>query len=229
MAKTRMLKTDLRTSEKVASWPIELRYFWVLLWGYVDDHGKGRDNPLLVKADCFPLDPDITGEVIDGWLWSLVEAGVIVRYSLNDTDYVKVIHWSEHQKPQHPTPDVLPNPESAGAVLRRLHAPLMKSSGEVHEERTPELGLSRGELRRGDASSASEPPLFCSIHPRGTTTPCGPCGDARRVYDAWLKTPKGLPQPPAWLPPRKEDYCPRHDWLLKKNCAECAAEKAVAS
>jgi hypothetical protein len=66
MAKTRMLKPDLRTSEKVASWPIEVRYFWVLLWGYVDDHGKGKDNPLLVKADCFPLDPDITGETVDG-------------------------------------------------------------------------------------------------------------------------------------------------------------------
>jgi hypothetical protein len=60
MAKTRMLKHDLRTSEKVATWPIEIRYFWVLLWGYVDDHGKGKDTPLLVKADCFPLDPNIT-------------------------------------------------------------------------------------------------------------------------------------------------------------------------
>lgn len=36
------------------------------------------------------------------------------------------------------------------------------------------------------AADAGEPPsMFCSKHPAGTTDPCGPCGTARRIFDAW--------------------------------------------
>lgn len=140
MAKTRMLKHGLRTSEKVASWPVELRYFWVLLWGYVDDHGKGRDNPLLVKADCFPLDEKITRTTVDKWLWDLVAADVVVRYTVDDVDYVAVRNWGEHQKPPHPTEDVLPSFEVPGATIRAVHAKRMKDAGSSHAELSTGLG-----------------------------------------------------------------------------------------
>ncbi|MDF2895724.1 MAG: hypothetical protein K0Q46_2510 [Rhodococcus erythropolis] len=140
MAKTRMLKHELRVSEKVASWPIPVRYFWVLLWGYLDDHGKGKDNPLLVKADCFPLDPDITAETIDGWLSELESAGVVARYTVDGTDYIAAVHWTEHQKPPHPTKDVLPAFDDPRAVRRGLHASRMKDAGRIPEELTPGLG-----------------------------------------------------------------------------------------
>lgn len=139
MAKTRMLKHDLRTSEKVASWPIPVRYFWTLLWGYVDDHGKGKDNPLLVKADCFPLDPDVTAETIDEWLWHLEDQGVVVRYKVENVDYLAVIHWKEHQKPPHPTADVLPAFDDPRAVRRAVHASRMNGAGENSAALTPGL------------------------------------------------------------------------------------------
>ena len=43
MARIRSIKPELRTSLTVATWPREARYFWVLLWGYLDDHGYGLD------------------------------------------------------------------------------------------------------------------------------------------------------------------------------------------
>ena len=79
MAKTRMLKPDLRTSVKVASWPREVRYFWTLSWGYVDDFGKGLDNLLLIRADCFPLDDDVTLEMLVCWLWRWQQDRNIIR------------------------------------------------------------------------------------------------------------------------------------------------------
>jgi len=243
MAKTRMLKNDLRTSEKVASWPVELRYFWVLLWGYVDDHGKGRDNPLLVKADCFPLDPDITHDTVNGWLWDLVAAGVIVRYTVDGHEYFQIVNWKEHQKPPHPTDDVIPSFDAPAAVRRALHEDFMKDAGSPprnagapHEDFTPVFGLGRGWVEGGDANASKEPPLFCSAHPHGTERPCGPCGDARRVYDAWQKTRK-----PALsvvtLPPRKgeDEMQPcspgQHKPSADGYCLLCAqkVEEAVAS
>lgn len=140
MARIRMIKPDVRESEKVASWPIEVRYFWVLLWGYVDDHGKGKDNPLLVKSDCFPLDEGITRETVDEWLWLLAESGVIVRYVNDGQKLLEVVNWKEHQKPQHPKPDVLPGHTANGSARRERHEVLMKSSRGSHEVLTPELG-----------------------------------------------------------------------------------------
>jgi hypothetical protein len=130
-----MMKPDLRWSEKVASWPIPVRYFWTLLWGYVDDHGKGKDNPLLVKADCFPLDEDITAKTIDEWLWLLSESGVVIRYEVDGTRLLAIRNWAEHQKPQHPGKDSFDGPEHPSAIL-------MQPSCSPHEPLTPEL--SRG-------------------------------------------------------------------------------------
>jgi len=135
-----MLKHDLRTSEKVASWPIPVRYFWVLLWGYVDDHGKGRDNPLLIKADCFPLDTDITGDIVDGWLWQLSDEGVVVRYTVEGIDYLAIKNWREHQKPPHPSPDVSPGHEDNRATVREIHASRMKVARKSAAPLPPVLG-----------------------------------------------------------------------------------------
>jgi hypothetical protein len=155
MAKTRMLKHDLRTSEKVASWPIPIRYFWTLLWGYVDDHGKGKDSPLLVKADCFPLDPDITADVVDEWLWHLTEAQVIERYTVGEHNYLAVIHWGEHQKPPHPTKDVMPAHNDPRAVRRELHASRMKDAGSMPEDFTHGLGWVKSGFGSGFVNESS--------------------------------------------------------------------------
>jgi len=224
MAKTRMLKPDLRTSEKVASWPIPIRYFWVLLWGYVDDHGKARDNPLLIKADCFPLDTEITGDVVDRWMWGLSEAGVIVRYTVAGSEYVQVKNWSEHQKPQHPTRNILPDWDSPQSTVRQLHATLMHDARGALETFTPEL--SRDELSGGDAH-ASEPPLFCFQHPNGSRESCGPCADARRVHDQWQRQQKPVEKPtvPGII---TDPDCDVHLGYPKRDCPRCA-EDAVAS
>jgi len=65
---------------------------------------------------------------------------------------------------------------------------------------------------------------FCSKHPTGTDTPCRACGNARRAYDAEQTADKNKP---TRTPPRKTDYCPEHDWLLKKDCN--LEHEAVAS
>ena len=157
MAKTRMLKHDLRTSEKVASWPREIRYFWALLWGYVDDHGKGKDNPLLVKADCLPMDEDLSAVDIDGWLWHLASEGVLARFTFDGADYLQVVNWTEHQKPPHPTKDVLPSFDDSLSTRRELHAPCMKDAGSTHAPLTSGLGLVKSGFGSGSVIVSSPP------------------------------------------------------------------------
>lgn len=112
MARIRSMKPELRDSRVVASWPFEVRYFFTLLWGYLDDFGRGNDMPKRIAGDCFPHD-DITAEDIDMWLDLMTHGidggpGPVCRYEVSGVRYVHCVNWSEHQKPNRPTPSRLP-------------------------------------------------------------------------------------------------------------------------
>lgn len=129
MARIRSIKPEMRTSLTVAEWPREVRYFWALLWGYLDDEGRGVDEPRLIKADCFPLDDDLTAGDIDKWLDLIGESGTVCRYTVGGRNYLHVPSWGEHQKPQHPRASKVPpcNRQDCGAPRRDLHEDFMSS------------------------------------------------------------------------------------------------------
>ena len=110
MARIRSIKPEIRISEKVNSWPVEIRYFWIMLWGYVDDHGRGRDNAKLIVADSYPLDDAITNKDVEKWLSILERSGVIYRYEVDGSRYLLITNWLEHQRPAHPAKSVIPVP-----------------------------------------------------------------------------------------------------------------------
>ncbi|MGA5820897.1 hypothetical protein ACPC54_23890 [Kitasatospora sp. NPDC094028] len=112
MARIRSIKPELRTSITVSSWPMEVRYFFVLLWGYLDDYGRGVDDELLIASDCFPRDRHVTPDVVDGWLETMADSGPVCRYEVDGKPYLHCPSWAEHQKPQHPgKPRVPPCPD----------------------------------------------------------------------------------------------------------------------
>jgi len=121
MARIRSIKPEIRLSETVNTWPVEVRYFWIMLWGYVDDFGKGRDNAKLIVADTYPLDDSVTHEDVSGWLEVLEASKVIQRYTVAGKNYLAVINWKEHQRPSHPAKSVIPDPPRDSAVSRVSH------------------------------------------------------------------------------------------------------------
>jgi hypothetical protein len=108
MARIRSIKPELRTSITVSMWPREVRYCFILLWGYLDDYGRGVDDELLIASDCFPRDRDVTPEVVDGWLETIAESGPLCRYEVDGRRYLHAPNWREHQKPSHPTRSKIP-------------------------------------------------------------------------------------------------------------------------
>lgn len=180
MARIRSVKPEIRSSEKVTTWPIELRYFWILLWGFCDDHGRGRDNALLIKADAFPLDVSITDEQVEKWMTVLEEAEVIHRYRFEGSSYFSIVNWTEHQKVQHPSKSVIP---CLHGVIEQgscdSHETLVSPSGDAH----PRAGSREQGAGSGEASVDAAPSRFCKRHPTGTPNGCGPCADARVLYE----------------------------------------------
>jgi len=139
MARIRSIKPEVRISEKVNSWPIECRYFWVLLWGYCDDYGYGRDNPRLIVADSFPLDDSITAEMVSEWMDMLWQSGVIERFAVADSRYFHVINWDEHQKISHPAKQFLPTIDEATEVFEKPSESLRRVT-ETFEKTSPKQG-----------------------------------------------------------------------------------------
>jgi hypothetical protein len=121
VARIRSIKPEIRMSETVNSWPVEVRYFWIMLWGYVDDYGKGRDNAKLIVADTYPLDDSVTSEHVSAWLEVLAAAKVIQRYMVDSKRYIAITNWHEHQRPSHPGKSVIPDPPRDSADFDEIH------------------------------------------------------------------------------------------------------------
>jgi hypothetical protein len=135
VARIRSVKPGLRTSRVVASWPFEIRYFWVLLWGYLDDLGRGLDIPKAIAGDCLPLDDKVTAAVVDKWLNIMAKTKLdpdrdppVCRYEVAGRRYIHSVYWSEHQRPNRPSPSMHPPcptheelpPEDAAAAENSL-------------------------------------------------------------------------------------------------------------
>lgn len=162
MARIRSIKPELRTSIIVSSWPFEVRYFFVLLWGYLDDYGRGVDDELLIASDCFPRDRHITPDVVDGWLELIADSGPVCRYEVDGRRYLHCPNWPEHQRPQHPgKPRVPPCPddeEDAFLMWRGENPPRTpKRSRKSHEGVMRVSPALSGALRGGSGGVAEAP------------------------------------------------------------------------
>lgn len=111
MARKRMVSPELLTSETVASLPLRARYGFVALWMYLDDCGRGRDNPALIKAHTWPLDK-ITIANVESDLAEMDGRGLICRYQLEEIAYLHSPSWFDWQKINRPTESRVPPCES---------------------------------------------------------------------------------------------------------------------
>lgn len=157
MARIRSVKPELRTSLTVSQWPREVRYFWVLLWGYLDDHGYGVDEPRLIKPDCFPLDDDISVSDVDKWLDLIARSGAICRFQVPDgRRFLHAPKWAEHQRPQHPAVPKHPacSRTSHETFMSPSHETFMTDSGDAHENGLSVNGVNAegaGQTTSGDS------------------------------------------------------------------------------
>lgn len=105
----RTIKPGFWQSETIASLDDSARLVFIGLWNYVDDEGRGVDNPALVRAALFPLE-DRSLDWINEVLGELALAGLLVRYEVGGKRLLAVRSFREHQKVNRPYPSTLPPP-----------------------------------------------------------------------------------------------------------------------
>jgi hypothetical protein len=108
MARIRTIKPSIFSSETVCSWPIPVRWTFAGLFTYMDDAGRARDEPRLIKAELYPLDDAMTIHKIEKHLEMIAKDGPLCRYLFDGTPLMHIISWTEHQRIAHPTPSKIP-------------------------------------------------------------------------------------------------------------------------
>lgn len=183
MARIRTVKPSFFTSLTVADLSVEARLTFIGLWTYVDDEGRGVDDPRLVRAAVWPLDDHRLDDVA-GWLDELAEAGLIRRYTVDGRRFLVIHSWLEHQKVSHPAPSTLPPPPEHAEPVEMAADQARNDSPEVLQSPPENLRNVPEPLRperKGREGKGKEPPL----PPRSAPEPSGTGGnEAARVTDA---------------------------------------------
>lgn len=117
MARIRTIKPGFFSSLTVAKLDYATRLTFVGLWTYVDDDGRGVDEPRLVKAAVWPLDDDVTTGKVERHLDALAAVGLIQRYLHNGKRYLAVTNFAEHQSISKKRESILPGPDDDGSTL----------------------------------------------------------------------------------------------------------------
>lgn len=149
MARIRSVHPDICASQTLAQLPAHLERTFVRFWTHCDDHGRCEDRPRLIKAGIYPEHDEITWERLDGELWELDAAGLIIRYESGGKAYIAVCSWSEYQHPQKPRPSKFPPPpetddngtpdDPSGTATRRVRDTSGNGMG-LERERERETG-----------------------------------------------------------------------------------------
>jgi hypothetical protein len=167
MPRIRTVKPGFFRSLTLSELEPRTRLTFVGLWCYVDDSGRGVDDPRLVKAEVWPLDDDVPATLVESDLKALAAVGVLHRYQTDDgRRYIHVSNWAEHQRISHPTDSDLPVcPCAGGQPPPSGEKP--EDSVKPHEPLRPEGKGKEGKGREGECEGEAAEPQ----RPRKRATP----------------------------------------------------------
>ncbi|WP_279063686.1 hypothetical protein [Dermabacter hominis] len=166
----RSIKPEFWRSPDVSNLSIEDRLLYIGLWSYVDDNGVGQDRESVICADLFAddlsRDPRETLARITRGLASLADNGRIVRYTVENRDYLYVTNWDKHQRIDRPNKPRYPLPTSENAEVRDTlatpsrvsHDTLATGTGEQGNRGTGEQGTEKPSVSSSEVADAPSRP-----------------------------------------------------------------------
>lgn len=164
MARIRSIKPQAFTSESLADVSVHARWTFAGLWTYVDDEGRGKADPRLIKGQLWPLDDDVTSKDVAGYLDELEAEGMVCRYEVDGRLYLHVVHWHEHQSINKATDSKLPtcphhdrSTDPAGTPNGLGEGDSRSATGELPESYRGEQGTGNKEVEQGSGTGTPAP------------------------------------------------------------------------
>ena len=135
MARIRTIQPDFARSPSMSRVSREARLLFVLLWTLVDDEGRCQAALDDLARALYPSDSDASMYLLS-WLDELEREDCIERYTIDDVDYLRIVHWHQHQRIYHPTPSQLPPPHAGFNLsgIREISGKLSRRSGKTQAD-----------------------------------------------------------------------------------------------
>jgi hypothetical protein len=172
MARARTIKPHFLRSRSMRAVSPMARLIFIELWLVADDAGRLVVTHVLPNR-LYPGDAEAAASLVPGWLGELEREHCIERYTVDGTDYLRIVNWRRHQKIYHPTPSRLPaRPvgarQGSGELREALGSECEKPSGDNAltpaaqiPERLARPHESLGENPQNPCAAGS-PPVFTS-------------------------------------------------------------------
>lgn len=164
MARIRSIKPQAFTSESLAEVSVHARWTFAGLWTYVDDEGRGKADPRLIKGQLWPLDDDVASKDVAGYLDELEAEGMVCRYEVDGRLYLHVVHWHEHQSINKATDSKLPtcprhdhSTDPAGTPNGLGEGDSGSTTGGLLESYRGEQGTGSKEVEQGSGTGTPAP------------------------------------------------------------------------
>lgn len=97
MARIRTIKPEFWTDEKIVGLSFATRLFFIGMWNFCDDEGRGEYSPIRLKNQIFPAD-DTDISVLIG---ELRREKLIEVYTIDNKLYYQISGFAKHQKIDH--------------------------------------------------------------------------------------------------------------------------------
>jgi hypothetical protein len=141
MARSRVIKPEFWSDEKLARVSRESRLTFAGLWTTSDDYGVTKAHPAWIKSQLFPYDDDLETEQVSRWLEDLERLGFVLPFEANGEKFYLIRHFEKHQKVDKPSKARNPEPppdintrESVASVSRESSD---ETETETETETTP--------------------------------------------------------------------------------------------
>ncbi|MDR1630056.1 MAG: hypothetical protein LBS36_07590 [Oscillospiraceae bacterium] len=96
--RTRSIKPSFFNNEILGDLPSLTRLLFIGLWCMADREGRLEDRPKRIKKELLGYD-DLNAEDVNGMLQELHNNGFIVRYNMQNKNYIQIVKFSKHQNP----------------------------------------------------------------------------------------------------------------------------------
>lgn len=132
MPRTRSIKPETFSDEKLARVSRESRYLFVGLWTCSDDYGVTKGHPAWLKSQLFPYDHDLKMTTFEKWLSDLEKHKFIISFDRDGEKFYYIPHFREHQRVDHPSK--LRNPAPPESIINIDSREFRECSREFRDE-----------------------------------------------------------------------------------------------
>ena len=116
VGRIRTIKPEFFTSPSTARASHTARLFYVALWCWADDYGRGETNLPMLAGFAFPEDDQITRKEVPSLCKEVADAFDVEFYTVHGRFYYSIPTWDEHQRTQRKAASRHPGPDHAEAA-----------------------------------------------------------------------------------------------------------------